>query len=96
MLACIPAIIFVERAQRRIPVNYAKLASAYGVKTWRVTTLTELHAAIEASKQSDVSTLIEIMVLSGTMTEGYENFLACWHRLCRREGIRAQGLRKAE
>ena len=57
-----------------VPVNYAKLASAYGVKTWRVTTLTELHAAIEASKQSDVSTLIEIMVLSGTMTEGYENF----------------------
>ena len=57
-----------------VPVNYAKLASAYGVKTWRVTTLTELHAAIEASKQSDVSTLIEIMVLPGTMTEGYENF----------------------
>ena len=24
VLACIPAIIFVERAQRRIPVNYAK------------------------------------------------------------------------
>ena len=55
-------------------MNYAKLASAYGVKTWRVTTLTELYAAIEASKQSDVSTLIEIMVLPGTMTEGYENF----------------------
>ena len=24
VLACIPLIIFVERAQRRIPVNYAK------------------------------------------------------------------------
>ena len=28
VLVCIPAIIFVERAQRRIPVNYAKRVQA--------------------------------------------------------------------
>ena len=34
----------------------------------------ELRAAVTESKKSDVSTLIEIMVLPGTMTGGYENF----------------------
>lgn len=57
-----------------VPVDYAKLASAYGAKTWRVTTLEELYAAIADSRRSDVSTLIEIIVLPGTMTDGYENF----------------------
>lgn len=33
-----------------VPVNYSALASAYGAKTWRVTTLAELHAAVEASQ----------------------------------------------
>lgn len=57
-----------------VPVSYAALAAAYGVKTYYVTTLEELHAAIADSKKSRISTLIEIMVLPGTMTEGYENF----------------------
>lgn len=57
-----------------VPVDYAKLASAYGVRTWRVTALDELRQAIAESRKSEVSTLIEIMVLPGTMTEGYENF----------------------
>lgn len=57
-----------------VPVNYADLAAAHGVKTWRVTTLEEVHTAIRESKQADISTLIEIMVLPGTMTEGSENF----------------------
>lgn len=57
-----------------VPVEYAKLASAYGAKTYRAATLEELRAALADSKESDRSTLIEIMVLPGTMTEGYENF----------------------
>ena len=57
-----------------VPVDYAKLASAYGADTWRVTTLEGLHTAIAESKRAERSTLIEIMVLPGTMTEGYENF----------------------
>lgn len=55
-------------------VDYAALARAYGAKTYHVTTLEELRAAIADSKTSTVSTLIQIMVLPGTMTEGYENF----------------------
>ena len=57
-----------------VPVNYSALASAYGAKTFRVSTVEELRAAVTESKKSDVSTLIEIMVLPGTMTGGYENF----------------------
>lgn len=57
-----------------VPVDYAAVAAAYGAKTYRVTTLDELHSAIADSKQSTVSTLIEITVLPGTMTDGYENF----------------------
>ena len=57
-----------------VPVNYSVLASAYGAKTFRVSTVEELRAAVAESKKSDVSTLIEIMVLPGTMTGGYENF----------------------
>ena len=38
VLACIPLIIFVERAQRRIPVNYAKRVQGRkmmgGQSTW--------------------------------------------------------------
>lgn len=57
-----------------IDVNYATLASAYGCRTWRVRTVEELKAVVAESRKADVSTLIEIMVLPGTMTKGYENF----------------------
>ena len=57
-----------------VPVDYAALGAAYGAKTYRVTTLEELREAIADSKKSEVSTLIEIAVLPGTMTGGYENF----------------------
>lgn len=57
-----------------VPVDYAALGAAYGAKTYHVTTLEELREAIADSKKSEVSTLIEIAVLPGTMTGGYENF----------------------
>lgn len=57
-----------------VPVDYAALGAAYGAKTYHVTTLEELREAIADSKKSKVSTLIEIAVLPGTMTGGYENF----------------------
>lgn len=57
-----------------VPVDYTALGAAYGAKTYHVTTLEELREAIADSKKSEVSTLIEIAVLPGTMTGGYENF----------------------
>ncbi|QZY55629.1 3D-(3,5/4)-trihydroxycyclohexane-1,2-dione acylhydrolase (decyclizing) [Crassaminicella profunda] len=57
-----------------VPVSFATIARGYGAKAYTVTTLEELKEAIEASKKDTVSTLIEIKVLPGTMTGGYESF----------------------
>lgn len=57
-----------------VEVDFAKLASAYGVKSYKVKTIEELKNAVIDSKKQTVSTLIEIAVLPGTMTKGYESF----------------------
>lgn len=57
-----------------IPMDYAASAAGYGVKTYRVTTIEELRAAVEDAKNSKVSTLFDIKVLPETMTGGYENW----------------------
>ncbi len=58
------------------PIDFAKCASGYGVKTYTATTLEELEAALIDSKKQDVSTLIDIKVLPKSMTDGYD---AWWH-----------------
>ena len=58
------------------PIDFAKCASGYGVKTYSVHTLAELKDALEDSKKQTVSTLIDIKVLPKTMTDGYG---AWWH-----------------
>ena len=55
-----------------IPIDYAKVASGYGVKTYTATTLSELKEALSDSRKQSVSTLIDIKVLPKTMTDGYE------------------------
>ncbi len=57
-----------------VPIDFAKIAEGYGAKAYRVRNLEELKSAIIDSKKQTISTLIDIKVLSGTMTEGYENF----------------------
>lgn len=57
-----------------IPVDYCKVAEGYGAKTYRVHNPEELKVAIEDARKQTVSTLIELIVLPGTMTGGYENF----------------------
>ncbi len=57
-----------------VPIDFAKIAEGYGVKAFKVQTLDELKAALEQSRAEKQSTLIEIRVLPGTMTEGYVNF----------------------
>ncbi|AEB76621.1 3D-(3,5/4)-trihydroxycyclohexane-1,2-dione hydrolase [Clostridium botulinum] len=59
-----------------VPINFAKVAEGYGVKTYSVKTVEELRNAIEDSKKQAVSTLIDIKVLPKTMTHGYESW---WH-----------------
>jgi 3D-(3,5/4)-trihydroxycyclohexane-1,2-dione acylhydrolase (decyclizing) len=57
-------------------IDFAASAAGYGVKTYKVTSIPELKAAIEDAKKQSVSTLIDIKVLPKTMTNGYESW---WH-----------------
>ncbi len=59
-----------------MPIDYAKSAEGYGVKTYRAATMAELKAALEDSVKQTRSTLIDIKVLPKTMTEGYKSW---WH-----------------
>ena len=57
-----------------VPIDFATVAAGYGAKTYKVSTNEELVAALEDAKKQSVSTLIDIKVLPGTMTEGFEHF----------------------
>ncbi len=65
-----------EQSGPLVPVDYAKVASGYGVKGYTVHTIEELKAALEDSKKQSVSTLIDIKTLPKTMTHDY---LSWWH-----------------
>uniref|UniRef100_UPI0005F84FD9 thiamine pyrophosphate-dependent enzyme n=1 Tax=Domibacillus enclensis TaxID=1017273 RepID=UPI0005F84FD9 len=55
-------------------IDYAKLAEAYGAKSYKANTDEELAAAIEDAKKQSVSTLIEMKVLPKTMSDGYDGW----------------------
>lgn len=57
-----------------LPIDFAGYAQSLGVKTFRVRTVEELREALIAAKASDISTLIDIKVLPGTNTNGYESW----------------------
>lgn len=59
-----------------LPIDFAAYAGALGAKTYRVNNLEELQAALQAAKKETVSTLIDMKVLAGTNTHGYETW---WH-----------------
>lgn len=59
-----------------IPIDFAKSAEGYGVKTYTARTMEELEFALIDSQKQTVSTLIDIKVLPKTMTDGYD---AWWH-----------------
>lgn len=57
-----------------LPVDFAKNAESYGAKGFTVHTIEELRQAFKEAKESPASTLIDIKVLPGTMTGGYESW----------------------
>jgi 3D-(3,5/4)-trihydroxycyclohexane-1,2-dione acylhydrolase (decyclizing) len=57
-----------------IPIDFAKSAAGYGVKTYTVKTIEELQSALTDAKKQSISTLIDIKVLPKTMTNGYESW----------------------
>ena len=65
-----------RKDKKLIPIDYAKVASGYGVKTYSVKTVKELQEALADAKKQKVSTLIDIKVLPKTMTNGYDSW---WH-----------------
>ena len=56
-------------------IDYAKVAEAYGCKSYTVRTMEELVAAFEdAKKVKNVPVLFDIKVLPKTMTDGYSSW----------------------
>ena len=55
-------------------IDFAKIAEGYGAVAYKATNEAELIAALEDAKKQTRSTLIEIKVLPGTMTDGFEHF----------------------
>ncbi|MDR0636250.1 MAG: 3D-(3,5/4)-trihydroxycyclohexane-1,2-dione acylhydrolase (decyclizing) [Treponema sp.] len=57
-----------------IPVDYAKVASGYGLKTYTAHSIKELKSAIADARRQSVSTLIDLKVIPKTMTDGYNTW----------------------
>ena len=57
-----------------IPVDYAKVAEGYGLKSYTCKTIEELRAALEDAKKQNVACLFDLKVIPKTMTDGYESW----------------------
>ncbi|QSO55305.1 3D-(3,5/4)-trihydroxycyclohexane-1,2-dione acylhydrolase (decyclizing) [Alicyclobacillus curvatus] len=57
-----------------VPIDFRQLAQGLGAKGYRATTLVELREALSRARLDTVSSLIDIKVLPGTGTDGYESW----------------------
>ncbi len=57
-----------------IPVDYAKIAEGYGLKSYTCKTIAELEAALEDAKKQEIACLFDLKVIPKTMTDGYESW----------------------
>ena len=57
-----------------IPLDFAKNAEGYGLKTYSIHTEEELKAALEDALKQDKPVLYDIKVVPGSMTPGYESW----------------------
>lgn len=57
-----------------IPVDYAKIAEGYGLKSYTVRTIEELEAALRDAKNQYNAVLIDLKVIPKTMTDGYNSW----------------------
>jgi len=57
-----------------IPVDYAKIAEGYGLKSYTCRTIAELEAALTDAKSQTVACLFDLKVIPKTMTDGYESW----------------------
>ena len=73
------------------PIDFAAYAAALGAEVCQARTLTELDAAIAASRAAQRATLIEVKVDCNSMTHGYES----WWRVGVAEVSRSEDVVKA-
>ncbi len=59
---------------RCLPIDFAGMAGSFGTKTYRAHTMTEFRDALLASRSDKVSTLIDVKVLPGSHTDGYDSW----------------------
>jgi 3D-(3,5/4)-trihydroxycyclohexane-1,2-dione acylhydrolase (decyclizing) len=57
-----------------IPIDFAKIADGLGIKSFKANNLDEFKQNLEKTKKETTSTLIEIKVKPGTMSDGYESW----------------------
>lgn len=57
-----------------IQIDFAQMAAALGAKTFTVRSLDELPAALRAAREATTSTLIDIKIIPGTHSPGYESW----------------------
>jgi 3D-(3,5/4)-trihydroxycyclohexane-1,2-dione acylhydrolase (decyclizing) len=57
-----------------MPIDFAAHARALGAKAYKATTAEELQVALLQAKEETITTLIEIPVVAGTNTDGYESW----------------------
>lgn len=57
-----------------LPIDFAAHARSMGAKAYTATTAKELQEALVKAKQEKISTLIDIKVVPGTNTEGYDSW----------------------
>lgn len=57
-----------------MPVDFRLYAESLGAKAFYAKNSQELHAALSAAKSATISTVIEVPVLPGTMSQGYESW----------------------
>lgn len=57
-----------------MPIDFAKNAEAYGLKTYTIRTVEELRAALEDALTQPRPVLYDIKVLHGSMTPGFESW----------------------
>jgi 3D-(3,5/4)-trihydroxycyclohexane-1,2-dione acylhydrolase (decyclizing) len=74
-----------------MPIDFAANARSMGAKGYTVHTIEELKDALAQAKKETVSTLIDIKVLPGTCTTGYES----WWRLGVAEVSTSEKVQKA-
>lgn len=57
-----------------VPIDFAAMARSLGAKAYTVTNLAELDVALQAARSEKISTLIDVKVIPGTHSHGYESW----------------------